>query len=67
VNKFILEKLLSKKFIGWVGACVFLWFDKITSDTWMWITLGYMGIEAGINLLDRIGKCNGKENEYKQS
>lgn len=48
------NKLISKKFIGWIGACVFLYIDKISENTWLFITLAYMGIETGLNILDKI-------------
>ena len=52
--QFIVEKLLSKKFIGWLGACVFLVIGKIDAQVWMWITLGYMGIEGALNILQKV-------------
>jgi hypothetical protein len=51
--KYIIEKIISKKFIGWLGSCTFLYYDKINEQTWLVITLSYMGLEAGLNLIDR--------------
>jgi len=51
--KYLIEKLTSKKFIGWLGACAFFYGGQLSQEYWMFITLGYMGIETLLGVLDR--------------
>jgi len=57
--KYLIEKLTSKKFVGWLGACAFLYLGKVSEDTWLWITITYMGVEGALNVLANFKK---KEN-----
>ena len=42
----ITEKAISRKFLVWVVSCTLLAFGKIDPDSWVAITLGYVGVEG---------------------
>jgi len=42
----ITEKAISRKFLVWVVSSALLFFGKIDPDSWVAITLGYVGIEG---------------------
>lgn len=58
MKQLIIEKILSKKFIGWLGTCILLCTGKIGEQSWFYITLLYMGFETGINIIDRLRSKN---------
>jgi hypothetical protein len=53
---YVVNKVLSKKFIGWLGACLFLYIGKIDANTWLIITLTYMSVESALNIFDKFTK-----------
>ena len=44
------EKLISRKFLAWIIATYFCYTKTITSDDWVSITMGYIGVQAFIDM-----------------
>jgi len=47
---FFFNKLLPKKFIVFIVACILVFMDKITGEQWFWIA----GIYIGMNVTGKI-------------
>jgi len=53
-----LDKFVSKKFLAWIVATVFLGLTWCTNEQWYFITLAYLGLQGGIDALTK-GKKDG--------
>ena len=48
-----LDKFISKKFMAWIVATVFLGLEWCTNEQWYFITLAYVGLQAAIDIKDK--------------
>ena len=53
-KQFFLSKIFSRKMVVWIAACVMLCFKFIDQNTWLIISLGYMGINAALSAINSI-------------
>jgi len=44
-----LDKFVSKKFMAWIVATVFLGLSFVTNEQWYFITLVYLGVQGLID------------------
>jgi len=51
-----IDKFVSKKFLAWVVATVFLGLTWCTNEQWYFITLAYLGMQGAIDALNKKGK-----------
>lgn len=49
----MLTKLISKKFFTLCIATGLLWFSKLNGTEWLIIAVAYMGVESGLNILEK--------------
>lgn len=45
----MLNKWISRKLLVFLIACLFLCFNKITNEQWLYLTVLYVGVEAYLN------------------
>jgi len=48
-----LDKFISKKFMAWIVATVFLGLEWCTNEQLYFITLAYVGLQAAIDIKDK--------------
>lgn len=49
----MINKWFSRKLAAWLASGILLVFNFITEDTWLIITLAYIGLQAGQDLYDK--------------
>lgn len=52
MNKIL--SFISKKFLTLCISTWLLWYDKINEYTWLAIAMVYMGIQTGIDILEKL-------------
>ena len=55
----MLIKLISKKFIAFITGTLLLYYDKLSSTEWLIIASAYMGLEASLNVIEKLYKNEG--------
>lgn len=53
-KEFFMNKIFSRKMVVWIVACLMLCFKFISQDTWLIISISYMGINAALTAIDSI-------------
>lgn len=49
-----LEKFLSRKLIVWIVGTIFFAMTKIDASEWFGITMTYLGVEGGADMVTRL-------------
>ena len=44
------EKFISRKFLAWIVSCYMCYKGVLTSEDWVAVTLGYMGIQGAVDM-----------------
>jgi len=55
---YILNKLISRKLLVFLIACIGLFNQTLTSSDWVVIATAYIGIEGITNIVERLRKWN---------
>ena len=48
---YILEKLVSRKLLVWMAGTGFLFYDKISGDQWIALSLAYIGLQGAADIV----------------
>jgi hypothetical protein len=50
----IIQRVSSRKLLVWLTASGLLFFDKFTSDNWLYISLVYIGSQAAVDIVEKL-------------
>lgn len=54
--KYLVEKITSKKFIGFLVASYFFQIHLLSEQLWFYAFCVYVGLESGMNILEKFTK-----------